>query len=1040
MAAHVLIAPASVRAWTYEALGVATFCAILYGARNLIRREQSPWLLFALGILLRVAGDATWTVFEEVFDISTAGPSGADIFYLGSYPVLVAALLQLTKRRSSSSSMGSLIDAVMLATAAGLLLWAFVIDPYFETNRDLQLVEQLTTIAYPLADLVLMAVVIRLAFSPGPRQNAYYLLVAGFALLLGGDAYGALETLTSAAPSNSLTSEGMLLGSLVVLGMASLHPSISSVTQTHSSSRERPLGRMRRLMLAAATLVAPAVLIFQPETGATLDIPIIAAGAAALALMSLARMRELHEELGETLAGLRRAADREQILRQVGERLVSARGRDGIYLAAIDAVHRLLPDIDRVRVFVAIGEGLHMTTVSASGPSADRLRGLPVRFDRTPAQVRARLLSGSPVEVDNESLIDPGDSGDWVIAGRATLAVPLLSSDQDLTGCVIVATEDPLPNEYTAALTAMGSQVSLALESAALNEDLLRQQSEAHFRSLVQAGSDVIIIADGNGRVRYASPAVERVFGYAPEDVIGHAISSTVHPDDLDSLEEHIATSREQPGTSRPIDYRLRHSDGTWRFVESVTNNLLDDPSVRGLVFTVRDVTESRALADQLRHQAFHDPLTGLANRALFADRVSRVLARRHRPPERAAVLFFDLDDFKTINDSLGHAAGDELLREVARRLEASLRTSDTAARLGGDEFAVLLEDVDGPAGVGIAAQHILDELCVPVVLEGRQVRISTSIGIALETAAREPVEVLLRNADAAMYAAKTQGGASYRLFEPSMHSKVVARLELGARLEDAVAEGQLSLRYQPIVDLKTGRVVKCEALLRWQHPERGLVSPLEFIPLAEETGSIVKIGTWLLRDACSRGREWRDLYPSADLGIGVNVSGRQLEDPTFVAAVMAVLDESGLDPSALTLEITESILMKDAEAAISRLHQLKRLGVQLAIDDFGTGYSSLGYLRQFPIDIIKIDKSFVSPLDGQERESQLVRTIVDLARGLGTKTVAEGIETVEQAEELARLGCHYGQGFHYSHPLEVEAFSNMLRRAAGAATAAGGY
>ncbi|MFP5326331.1 MAG: putative bifunctional diguanylate cyclase/phosphodiesterase, partial [Acidimicrobiia bacterium] len=416
-----------------------------------------------------------------------------------------------------------------------------------------------------------------------------------------------------------------------------------------------------------------------------------------------------------------------------------------------------------------------------------------------------------------------------------------------------------------------------------------------------------------------------------------------------------------------------------------------------------------------------------------------QALLRRNRSPERAAVLFFDLDDFKTINDSLGHAAGDELLREVARRLELSLRASDTAARLGGDEFAVLLEDVDGPAGVSIAAQHILDELCVPVVLEGRQVRISTSLGIALETAAREPVEVLLRNADAAMYAAKTQGGASYRLFEPSMHSKVVARLELGARLEEAVAEGQLSLRYQPIVDLKTGRVVKCEALLRWQHPDRGLVSPLEFIPLAEETGSIVKIGAWLLRDACKRGHEWRELYPGTDLGITVNVSGRQLEDPEFVAAVMAVLDETRLDPPALTLEITESILMHDAEAAISRLHQLKRLGVQLAIDDFGTGYSSLGYLRQFPIDIIKIDKSFVSPLDGQERESQLVRTIVDLARGLGTKTVAEGIETAEQAEELARLGCHYGQGFHFSHPLEVEAFSSMLRRAATAATAAGG-
>ncbi|MFP5326068.1 MAG: diguanylate cyclase domain-containing protein, partial [Acidimicrobiia bacterium] len=602
----------------------------------------------------------------------------------GSYPVLVAAILQLARRRSGSSSKGSLIDAVMLATAAGLLLWAFLMDPYFETNRDLRLVEQLTTIAYPLADLALMAVVIRLAFSAGPRQDAYYLLVAGFALLLGGDAYGAVETLTSSAPTTSLPAEAMLLASLAVMGAASLHPSVATVAQEVPHGGGRSLGVVRRLLLAAATLVAPAVLVLQPATGGHLDVPIVAACAAALALLSLARMRGLNDDLVDTLAGLRRAADREQILRQVGERLVSARGRDGIYLAAIDAVHRLLPNIERVRVFVAIGEGLHMTTVAASGANADRLRGLPVRFERTPPQLRARLQSGTPVEVDNESLIDPGDTGDWVISGRATLVVPLLSSEQDLTGCIIVATEDLLPAEYTAALTALGSQVSLALESAALNEDLLRQQSEAHFRSLVQAGSDVIVISDADGRVRYASPAVERVLGYAPEDVIGHAISSTLHPDDVDSLEDHMATAREQAGTSRPIEFRLRHSDGTWRFVESVTNNLLHDPSVRGLVFTIRDVTESRALNDQLRHQAFHDPLTGLANRALFTDRVSQALLRRHRSPERAAVLFFDLDDFKTINDSLGHAAGDELLREVARRLELSLRASDTAARLGG--------------------------------------------------------------------------------------------------------------------------------------------------------------------------------------------------------------------------------------------------------------------------------------------------------------------------------------------------------------------
>jgi diguanylate cyclase (GGDEF)-like protein len=429
---------------------------------------------------------------------------------------------------------------------------------------------------------------------------------------------------------------------------------------------------------------------------------------------------------------------------------------------------------------------------------------------------------------------------------------------------------------------------------------------------------------------------------------------------------------------------------------------------------------------DSMVHQTLHDSLTGLPNRVLFLDRLEHSLDRVDRQDPSVAVLFLDLDRFKTVNDSLGHAAGDELLVAVGKRIAAYLRTGDTAARLGGDEFAILLEDSHDKSDAARLAERLTKALRESFVLQGKEVQVSASIGIAY---GRGDGEDLLRYADLAMYRAKAAGAGRYEFFEPEMGAAVVERLELEADLRHAVERDQLVLHYQPIVRLSTGAVATVEALLRWQHPTRGLVSPLDFIPLAEEIGSIVEIGGWVLREACNQAAAWQQRYPTQPpLGVSVNLSSRQLDQPGFVAEVCAALRAASLDPQTLTLEITESVLMENTEKTIERLSALKTLGVRLAVDDFGTGYSSLRYLRQFPLDTLKIPKPFVDDVGGEPEAAALARAIIQLGQSLDLVVVAEGIERASQLAELRSLGCELGQGFLLAKPRNAAGMDVLLR------------
>jgi diguanylate cyclase (GGDEF)-like protein/PAS domain S-box-containing protein len=551
-----------------------------------------------------------------------------------------------------------------------------------------------------------------------------------------------------------------------------------------------------------------------------------------------------------------------------------------------------------------------------------------------------------------------------------------------------------------------------------------RKRTEERFTSLVQNSSDLVTVTDASGTITYMSPAVRSMLGHQPEDLIGKQLVTLMHHDDMPALRpvyrEMVEHSASQPTR---LEYRWRHRDGSYRDVDVTFSNLLREPSVEGIVLNTRDVTERKALEAQLAHQAFHDPLTDLANRELFRDRVEHALARRHGQP--LAVLFLDVDDFKKVNDRLGHSAGDKLLLSVADRIRHCLREGDTAARLGGDEFGVLLEDTRDASIVAERIRHAVGE---PMSIDSHDACVTVSIGISMSSLGQGSADELLRNADVAMYAAKNRGKSRFEMFEPDMHVTAVRRLELEAGLRRALERDEFRVQYQPIVELASGGIAGVEALVRWAHPERGLLAPGEFIALAEQNGLIVPLGRWVLEQACSQARAWQRECPSEPpIYISVNLSAEQLTAPELIEDVTNALARSGLPAETLMLEITESVLMRDGEAAVARLEELRDIGVKLAIDDFGTGFSSLSYLQRFPLDVVKVAKPFVDEMNVRANGAALVRGIIELARTLDHDVIAEGVESCAQAELLNAMGCRFAQGYYFARPQGTSQVRELL-------------
>ena len=569
-------------------------------------------------------------------------------------------------------------------------------------------------------------------------------------------------------------------------------------------------------------------------------------------------------------------------------------------------------------------------------------------------------------------------------------------------------------------------QVAAVRENFRLLAEREVRRTDSRFRSLVQNASDIIVVLDENARIGFESPSIERVLGYRPGELAFGDLAALVHPDDQTEIRA-FETMLRKPGATASARLRIRRADGAWLHSEVSATNLLEDPDTRGVVYTMRDIDSQTRLESRLRHQAFHDSLTGLANRAAFGERVQHALDALTNTSATVTVLFLDLDNFKTINDSLGHDAGDQVLVEAARRLREATRATDFCARFGGDEFAVLLPAGTTTKAAAAAAGRILVALDEPMLVGTAETTLGASLGIA-EGTRTETRDDVLRKADLAMYAAKRGGKARFVFFEPGMQTPAVARLDMVSALRWALDRHELETYYQPIMDLETGRLIGAEALVRWHRPGIGLVLPAEFIPIAEETGLIVPLGRWVLEQAVKAAARW----PAVDgvpLIVTVNLSARQLESDALVGDVARILGAARFDPARLVLEVTESMVMENPDDTIERLTALKALGLTLAIDDFGTGYSSLSYLRRLPVDKVKIDRSFVADLE-LAAGAALVQGIVTLGHSLGLGIVAEGIEKAEHAAALRRMGCELGQGYLYSQPVSLPEFEELLRAA----------
>jgi diguanylate cyclase (GGDEF)-like protein/PAS domain S-box-containing protein len=643
-----------------------------------------------------------------------------------------------------------------------------------------------------------------------------------------------------------------------------------------------------------------------------------------------------------------------------------------------------------------------------------------------PKAIFDRVLHGQPI-----ALSDIEQAEEWRAQppslrnrGRSALLIPLnpAAQGESHTALLIyIHGEHGFFNQQH--ITAV-QRFSLLASQALFNDDLkkaLRARERFFTLSL-----DMMGIIHFGGYFKQLNPVWENILGYSLDEIKTRHLIEIVYPEDRPFTLSKLGDITLLGSEKVYFENRCLCKDGSYKWISWAVTAFLDEQ----LYYAVaRDITERKQAEERLQHVAFHDTLTGLPNRLLFIDRLQQTITRAKRHKDYIfAVLFLDLDRFKIINDSLGHPAGDEVLIATSLRIINCLRTSDSAARLGGDEFCILLEDIHDIAGAVTVAERIQHSLSLPFTVKVQEIFTTTSIGIALSSTGYDHPEDMLRDADTAMYRAKAAGKARHEIFDAAMHTRAVTLLHLGNDLRHAIEHEEFLVYYQPIVALDSGQLVGFEALVRWQHPQRGLVFPGDFISLAEERGLIGAIGRGVLREACRQVQEWRVRYPELPpLFVSVNLSGKQFTEPDLLEQIQRALEDTGLPSSYLKLEITESVVMGNAAHAIEILTRLRAMGVRLSIDDFGTGYSSLSYLHRFPLDTLKIDRSFVNNITEITESQEIVKIIMLLAHNLGMSVIAEGIETSVQLTQLRALGCEYGQGYYFAKPLEARLIEPML-------------
>ncbi|MEU5666139.1 aminotransferase class I/II-fold pyridoxal phosphate-dependent enzyme [Streptomyces longwoodensis] len=1006
---YLLLPPLLAPLWAL--IGVEAACAMAVGIRVNRPAHRWPWLVLTAGLLAFCAGDTYYNVQEQYFAAANPFPSPSDAAYLAVYPLFAAGLFGLVRYRWVDRDLPSLLDAMIVTAGLALPVWVYLVQP-LATLDGLTWEQRAISIAYPLGDVLVLAMLVRLlARGPvGGRNRAVQLLCVGTATLLCFDiAYGILQ-LNGSWQTGTWLDTGWVVF-YASWGLAALHPSMSRLTEPEPLAPALMPPRGRLVLLAAATLTAPAVLLAEERLGHVHDATVLAGVSSALFLLVILR-----------LAGIvvthRKAIAREQVLRRATASLVGATDTEEVTRSCERAVAELIgPDVPHRTLLLSPEAARPAPRAPDAGSPAP-----PGRPSPAPGGPAPRLVPVSRLE---PALA--GRLGGLPSALLCPMARPERAAGAEGAGTLVAAGPSRRLTEVRGSVEILASHAALAVDRVMLRQEIIRKRSEAYFRTLVRHASDVILIVEDDSTVRYASPSAGAVFGSA--DLTGTALSDLVDPGDRDRVDRALRALG-RPGRQETHDHWWVARDGGRIEVEVRCRDLRGDDTVGGLVITLRDVTEQRQLEHELTQRAFHDSLTGLPNRTLLLERSGRALLRGRREGSLTCLLFIDLDDFKIVNDTLGHPVGDRLLCAVAERLAGTLRRTDTAARLGGDEFAVLMEDARRPLDAELLAAQVIQTLSRPFSLAGGTYGVSASVGVATARDSADAQE-LLALADLALYAAKAAGKRQWRRFKPQLRTRMAERHDLRARLDAAVAHEEFALRYQPVVEFTAGEIVGFEALARWPHRAHGPVPPCQFIPLAEETGHITPLGAWVLRSATAdMARLQRGPARSAPPFVSVNVSGRQWRDEGFLGEVCRALDTPGLAPGSLQLELTESVLIQRDDRLDGVVRDLKDLGVRIAVDDFGTGFSSLGYLREFPLDVLKIDKTFIDGIPHDARQVALVEGIVHIADTLGLQVIAEGIEEQAQRDLLTSMGCRYGQGYLFARPLTLEQGAAALSRA----------
>ncbi|GAB2848468.1 hypothetical protein GCM10027074_14020 [Streptomyces deserti] len=1005
----------------FVAIGATGVTGIILGVFLNHPAHRLPWLLLAAGNLAFAAGQAAQIILLQFYEQSPF-PSIADGFYLAAYPLYAAGLQGFVRWRTSGRDRASLVDALTLTVGLALLSWLFLIEPYARV-AGLTWVQKAFSIAYPLGDILVLAMLLRLLAGRGGKSPSLVLLTVGTLGLLTADvAYGLIQL-----NGTWRTGTAVDLGWAVLYGAwaaAALHPSMRSLTRPAAWRAETGMGRLSLLTLAS--LIAPAILLMAAVRGVSTNIGVIGVFSAVLFVLVLYR-------LAGVAATHRQAVGREKVLRIAVSSLGGAGDPRDVAAAVHTAVTELMPHGPPRSALLTVPDN----TLWVNGDHGG-VRG-PLSARGT-AAVRELMASGESRLVALDG-VGPalaacltGDLDEEPTRTGHALVCPLTSQDhpsgEPLVGALIVAGDEQDLLVLHDTLATLAAQAALAVARIALAQEVNQRNSEAYFRTLVQNASDVILILDDDNRVRYASPSAAQVLGVPGLE--GTHLIDLVPPEDSRAVVETLGRIRSGEYQSRREHWRMIRADRSSIEVEVRWSDLREEATVGGVVLTLRDVTEQRKLERELTHQAFHDSLTGLANRVLFQDRVSHALVQAQRDGTVVGVLFIDVDDFKVVNDMHGHSVGDELLVALSLRLQTAVRASDTAARIGGDEFALLVEGSVSPTGVERFTEHVMGVFAEPFRLSVGPVSTYASIGVATTEDSIDSVE-LLTHADLALYAAKTAGKRQWRRYHPDLQRGMAERATLQEGLDSSSIETSFMVLYQPIVELTSGRITGFEALVRWPHSTRGMVLPEQFITLAEESGQIVPLGAWVLDRAATDAVRWQGSLrrdrtaKGSEPYVSVNVSPRQFRDEEFYQVIRRALDLSGIEPSSLVLELTESVLMYNDERILAEMSSLTDLGIRIAIDDFGTGYSSLSYLREFPISILKIDKSFIHELGRSPEQYALVEGITHLADTLGLTVIAEGVEDVRQQELLISMGCRFGQGYLFAEPVTADEAEHLV-------------